>query len=183
MIKILYVDQAGIYRDGLRILLENEEDMSVLMVEPHDERIKKAIKLKPDLVLINSQIQSTDRIKITNLIKKQQHHVQMIYLLPSYKQSLIVKGIREGADGFISNKCAPEELVEVVREYYGKKQSLSRNEQRNELRRHKSRRKKLIKMGMEVEYNEMLVRFTLNGGIQRKDLIQIKRLELMLTIK
>ena len=84
MVKVLVVDDHAILRDGIRSLLESQEDVEVVG-EAGDgiEALEFTAKLHPDIVLMDISMPKMNGLEATRLIKERFPHVKVLIFNPT----------------------------------------------------------------------------------------------------
>lgn len=113
--KILIADDHKIVRDGLRILVEKQPDM-VVVGEAEDGRkaVKLALKLVPDVVIMDVTMPSLNGIDATRQIHKEQPHIKLIALSMHSDRRFVTGMLEAGASGYLLKDCAFEELAQAI---------------------------------------------------------------------
>jgi DNA-binding NarL/FixJ family response regulator len=116
-IRVLIVDDQRLMREGLRILLEDAEDMEVIgEAENGLIAIQLAESHQPDVILMDIRMPLLDGIEATERILKQAAPGPRILLLTTFDTpELVVEGMRSGATGYLLKDCSTEELCTAVR--------------------------------------------------------------------
>ena len=115
-IKVLVADSSEIYALGLFHSLAENERIKVLN-STYDGQgvIDKVEKLKPDIVVIDSQLPEQGGIRVTEMLQEMYPEVKAIILTPPEKaEALFDSAINAGAKGFLSKTVKPTELVKGV---------------------------------------------------------------------
>ena len=118
-IRILVVDDHAIVRTGISAWIETEADLE-LAGEASDgvEAIEKALKLDPDVILMDLVMPKKDGISaITNIIRENPNACILVITSFSEKTSA-VPAIKAGASGFIMKDTSPEEMLQAIREVH-----------------------------------------------------------------
>jgi two-component system response regulator NreC len=125
-VKLLVADDHKIFRQGIKKLLEEESDMSVVG-EAADGRdaVKKATELKPDVILMDIAMANLNGLEATKQIKKVLPSVRVIMLTMHKNEEYILQSFQAGASGFILKEGAVEELVSAIRSIHQDKSFLS----------------------------------------------------------
>ena len=115
-IKIVLADDHKIVRDGLRTLLEHEPDMEVV-AEAEDGRttVKLAMKLTPDLIIMDITMPDMNGIDATHDVMKDAPGVKVIALSMHSDRRFVISMLEAGASGYLLKDCAFEELARAVR--------------------------------------------------------------------
>ena len=115
-IRVLLADDHKIVRQGLRGLLEKQEDVEVVG-EAEDGRttLKLVEQVAPDIVIMDVSMPDLNGIEATRQIAAKYPSVKVIGL-SMYADRRFIKGmLNAGASGYLPKDCAFEELVKAVR--------------------------------------------------------------------
>lgn len=115
-ISVLVVDDHAMFRKGLRMMLDDEDDIDVVG-EASDgaEAIRLAGNLHPNVIVMDITMPNTDGIEATRQIISTLPGVKVIPLSIHSGKNFVQKMLRAGAAGYILKESAPEELVHAVR--------------------------------------------------------------------
>jgi DNA-binding NarL/FixJ family response regulator len=115
-IEILIADDHGVIRAGLRALLENVPDITVVG-EASDgvEALAKAVELKPDILLMDLSMPNMGGIEATLQLSQKEPKVRVLILTVHEEESLLKEVIRMGAFGYIVKRAAQEDLLHAIR--------------------------------------------------------------------
>jgi two-component system, NarL family, response regulator YdfI len=115
-IRILIADDHRIVRDGLRLILESQEEFA-LAGEAADgvEAVAKAVELRPDVILMDLRMPRMDGIAAIEAIRKQDPQVGIVILTTYNEDDLMIRGLRAGARGFLLKDTDRETLFRVIR--------------------------------------------------------------------
>src|SRR3989304_2464109 len=115
-IKILLVDDHAVLRSGLKLLLNAQPDMEVLD-EATDglEAINKAVKLSPDIVLMDISMPGIGGLEATKQIKAKCPKIKILVLTMHDDESYLKEFLRHGASGYVVKKAADTELTAAIR--------------------------------------------------------------------
>ena len=115
-IRILIADDHGVIRAGLRALLEDVPDITVVG-EASDgvEALAKAVELKPDILLMDLSMPNMGGIEATRQLSQSEPKVRVLILTVHEDESLLKEVIRVGAAGYIIKRAAQEDLIHAIR--------------------------------------------------------------------
>ena len=114
--RILLADDHKIMRDGLRSLLEKQDDMEVVAEADNG---RKAVQLaqdkKPDLVIMDISMPELNGIEATRQIVSTLPGVKVIALSMHSDKRFVAGMLQAGASGFLLKDCASQELTSAIR--------------------------------------------------------------------
>ncbi|MFF1829876.1 response regulator [Paenarthrobacter sp. NPDC058040] len=115
-IKVLLVDDQPLLRMGFRLILEGEEDFTVVG-EASDgaEAVRLVAELQPDVVLMDVRMPVMDGIEATRRISDSGTESRVIILTTFDLDEYAFSGLQAGASAFLLKDVAPAELVHAVR--------------------------------------------------------------------
>jgi DNA-binding NarL/FixJ family response regulator len=116
-IRVLIADDQRLMREGLRIILEDAQDMEVIgEAENGLIATELAESQQPDVILMDIRMPLLDGIEATSRIRQQGASGPRILLLTTFDTpELVVEGMRAGAAGYLLKDCSAEELCTAVR--------------------------------------------------------------------
>lgn len=115
-IKILVADDHAIVRDGLTTILNLSKDFKVVdEAECGIEAVKKALELKPDVVVMDMMMPDIDGAEATARIRAVEQSVNILILTSFASSASISQALKNGAIGAISKSSPRERLYEAIR--------------------------------------------------------------------
>lgn len=116
-IRICLVDDQRLIRDGLRLLLEMEDDLQVVgEAENGAMAIKTYADLQPDVVLMDIRMPGMDGVEATRRITERYSKARVIILTTFDDDAYIFDALRVGALGYLLKDISGPELAMAVRE-------------------------------------------------------------------
>lgn len=114
--RLLLVDDHAVVRSGLRMLLENERDIEIIgeAASAH-EAIDVALRVKPNVILMDIGLPDLSGIDATREIKKRYPEVSIVALTIHEDEEYFFKMLEAGATGYVPKRAAPEELLTAIR--------------------------------------------------------------------
>jgi DNA-binding NarL/FixJ family response regulator len=115
-ITVLLVDDQPLLRMGFRLILEGEDDLSIVG-EASDgaEAVRQVRDLKPDVVLMDVRMPVLDGIEATRAITATGAAARVIILTTFDVDEYAFAGLQAGASAFLLKDVAPSELIQAVR--------------------------------------------------------------------
>lgn len=113
--RILIVDDHGLIRDGLKVLLERDGKYHVVG-EARDgrEAIAKADELVPDVILMDIGMPNLNGIEATKRILQKMPDIKILALSILTDKLYIVEMLKAGARGYVPKNAATEELIAAI---------------------------------------------------------------------
>ena len=117
MIRVLIADDHELLRDGLRGMLDAQEDMEVVgEAEDGAQAVDEAIKLHPDVVIMDIRMPRLDGIEATKRLTAQGEKAPRVLVLTTFDlDEYVYEALRAGAGGFMLKDAPPRQLAEAVR--------------------------------------------------------------------
>ena len=114
--RLMLVDDHEIVRAGLRMLLESQADMEIVgECENGRDAIRRALELKPDVILMDVSLPDIPGYDATRAIKKELPNVIVLALTMHESDEYFFEMLNAGASGYVPKKAAPTELVNAIR--------------------------------------------------------------------
>lgn len=115
-IKVLVVDDHAIVRMGLVALLEAEDDIDVVGdAEDGADAVRKAIKLNPDIVILDLMMPVMDGVTATRELRTQVPKAKVLILTTSTVSDDLAHAMEAGATGIVPKSSANASLLEAIR--------------------------------------------------------------------
>ncbi|MEU4422362.1 response regulator transcription factor [Actinoplanes sp. NPDC024001] len=117
MTGVLIVDDDALVRAGLRAILAAEPDLTVAgEVADGTEVLPAALRLRPDVVLMDVRMPRMDGIQATRLLLERFPEPPRILVVTTFaNDEYVYQALRAGAAGFLLKRSRPEQIVEAVR--------------------------------------------------------------------
>lgn len=124
-IRVLVVDDHLVVRTGIRALLSPEPDIAVVG-EARDgaEAVAEALRLEPDVILMDLVMPQMDGIAAIERILSNQPSARILVLTSFEADDKIFPAIRAGALGYTLKDFGPAELVRAIERVYRGESSL-----------------------------------------------------------
>ena len=117
MIKVVLVDDHAVVRSGLRLLLNNHDDMEVVGEAGNaKDAIFRARALKPDVILLDVVMPGESGIEVLPKLLKESPDTKVLVLSMQDDPSYVREAFAVGASGYVLKEAADEEVVAAVRE-------------------------------------------------------------------
>jgi len=114
--RIIIVDDHAVVRQGLRFLLEQQADISVVgECGDGEQAVALAGTLLPDVMLLDLLMPKMDGMTAVREIKRITPTTQIIILTSYYEDNQIFSVLKAGALSYLLKDSSPQELVAAVR--------------------------------------------------------------------
>ena len=125
-IRVLLADDHSVVRDGLRVYLQGQRDMSVVgAVASGSDAVTAVKQLKPDVVVMDISMPGLNGIAATREIRRMCPATQVVIFSMYVTRDHIYEALRSGARGYVAKLSESEEIIRAVREAYAGRRYLS----------------------------------------------------------
>lgn len=117
IIKIIIADDQTLMREGLRTILELEDDMKVIgMANNGQEAVELVREIRPDVVLMDVRMPVMDGVQSTKKILEQFPETVVIMLTTFDEDEYIIEALANGAKGFLLKDIPGDKLIGAIRD-------------------------------------------------------------------
>ena len=125
-IRILLADDHTILRDGIRALLEDQQDIEVIgEAEDGQSAVKLAAQLDPDIVIMDIAMPLLNGLEATRHIRRDSPQVKVLILTMHENEEYIRQVLAAGAFGYVLKDAAARDLLGAIRAVYNGEAVLS----------------------------------------------------------
>lgn len=115
-IRVLIVDDQGLIRESLSIVLNMEEGLTVVgQAEDGKVAMQLCEDLLPDVVLMDINMPNMDGVSATKLIKERWPNMKVIILTSYQDVDYVVSALANGAEGYLLKSLHPRSLASSIR--------------------------------------------------------------------
>lgn len=116
LITLLLVDDHELVRTGIRRILEDVKDFSVIgEVNTGEEAVKFCRDTIPDLVLMDMNMPGIGGLEATKQILRVSPDTKIIVLSIHKENPIPAKVMRMGAFGYLTKEAEPQEMINAIR--------------------------------------------------------------------
>jgi DNA-binding NarL/FixJ family response regulator len=117
LIRILIADDHALMRSGLRAMLDAQPDMEVVgEADDGAAAVNEAIRLRPDVVIMDIRMPNLDGIEATRRLAAQGSGAPKVLVLTTFDlDEYVYEALHAGAGGFMLKDAPPSQLAEAVR--------------------------------------------------------------------
>jgi DNA-binding NarL/FixJ family response regulator len=117
-IKVLIVDDHQVVREGLRRILEADEEVDVIgEARNGEEAVVKATSLVPDVIIMDLKMPGMDGIMATHEIKEKNPNINVL-VLTLYAEDFIKQAVEAGVSGYLLKDSDCEQITKAVHQVY-----------------------------------------------------------------
>jgi RNA polymerase sigma factor (sigma-70 family) len=115
-ITVMIVDDHPVFRQGLRRVLESEDDLDVVAeVEDGEEALAEAKRLAPNVMLLDINLPGMNGLQIARALKDTLLDISIIMLTAYHDDQQVFHAIRAGAAAYFPKDVSPRRLIEAIR--------------------------------------------------------------------
>jgi DNA-binding NarL/FixJ family response regulator len=116
MISVLIADDQDLVREGLRMLLDAEPDLSVVGEAGNgNQALAQARRLDPDVVLMDVRMPELDGVEATARLVRGGGRARVLMLTTFNLDEYVYRAMKAGASGFLLKDATREQLAGAVR--------------------------------------------------------------------
>jgi len=124
--RILIADDHGIMREGLRSLIEKQDDMEVVgEAEDGQMVVELARELSPDVIIVDITMPNLNGVDAARQILKENEDAKIIALSMHSNRLFVTKMLQTGVLGYVLKSYLFDELVKAIYAVSSKKYYLS----------------------------------------------------------
>lgn len=118
-IRVLLADDHTILRDGIRALLEDQDDIELIgEAEDGQTAVKMTAQLDPDIAILDIAMPLLNGLEATRQIKRDFPQVKVLILTMHENEEYIRQVLAAGALGYVLKDAAARDLLGAIREVY-----------------------------------------------------------------
>ncbi|KAA5807288.1 response regulator [Thermoanaerobacterium thermosaccharolyticum] len=116
MINILIADDHVLLRQGLKQIIELEEDMKVIyQASDGEEAYEIAKKISPDIILMDINMPNINGIKAAKMLKNDNPKNKIMFLTIYNDKEYLMEALKIGVEGYILKDADSDELIKAIR--------------------------------------------------------------------
>lgn len=116
VINILIADDHVLLRQGLKQIIELEEDMKVIyQASDGEEAYNAAKKISPDIILMDINMPNINGIKAAKMLKNDNPKNKIMFLTIYNDKEYLMEALKIGVEGYILKDADSDELIKAIR--------------------------------------------------------------------
>ena len=115
--RVLIVDDDELIRAGLRAVLDAEHDLTVVgEAADGSEVVDRALRSRPDVVLMDVRMPRIDGIQATRLLLERVTDPPRVLVVTTFENDeYVYEALSAGASGFLLKRARPAQIADAVR--------------------------------------------------------------------
>ncbi len=119
-LKLVIVDDHGIVRQGIRLIIESEADMEVVgEADCAKDGLAIITAKKPDIAILDVNLPDQNGFDLLRDIKLTHPDLPVLFLTIHPEEILAVRALQAGAKGYLCKDSSSDELVKALRKLAG----------------------------------------------------------------
>jgi two-component system response regulator NreC len=115
-IRVLVADDHAVLRSGLKLLINSQSDMQVVgEAGSHDEALRKARELKPDVLTLDLTMPGGTGVKLIETLSRESPAIRVVVLTMHDDAAYFRVAMAAGAFGYVVKQSADTELLDAIR--------------------------------------------------------------------
>ncbi|MFC6998109.1 response regulator [Rufibacter roseus] len=115
-IKVLLADDHNLVRNGIRSLLDNQEDIEIVgEAQNGAEALAKVQELAPHVLMIDIAMPVMNGLVATEKLQQQNSPCKSLILSMHHNEDYILKSVQMGAHGYLLKDTSREEMLQAIR--------------------------------------------------------------------
>jgi DNA-binding NarL/FixJ family response regulator len=115
-LRILVADDHAVVRQGLKLLINSQPDMTVVGEAADGAAVlKQAAAVKPDIVVMDLSMPGMNGLVATRALKEARPSVEVVALTRHDDETFLQEVLRAGASGYVLKQSNPVEFLQAIR--------------------------------------------------------------------
>ncbi len=118
-IRVMIADDHAMVRQGLKTILELEEDICVVSQASNgEEAVAMAKKVGPDIILMDINMPVINGLQAIKMLKQEPVNYKIIVLTLHQDREYLFKTLQLGCEGYVLKDAESSVLIEAIRNVY-----------------------------------------------------------------
>ena len=171
-IKIILTDDHQLFRDGIKSLLEDTEDIAVVGEASNETELFEILENQiPDVLILDITLPGSSGIEITKKIEQKFPAINVLILSMHNEDEFVINALEAGAKGYLPKDINKTELLDAIHTIYEGKEYYSRNISNIFLKKYISRNK-ANQHGEELTNREIEIVKLVSEGFKNQEIAE-----------
>lgn len=113
--KVLIVEDQAIVRQGLRMMIDQDDDFTVVAEASNGKEAISALERNViDIVLLDIHMPEMNGVEATRRIKERWPHLKILILTTFDDDEYAIQTLKDGANGFMLKTAEPNKLIAAI---------------------------------------------------------------------
>jgi len=114
--RILIADDHAVVRQGLKLLINSQPDMTVVGEAADGAGVlQQAVAIRPDIVVMDLSMPGMNGLVATRALKEARPSVEVVALTRHDDETFLQEVLRAGASGYVLKQSNPVEFLQAIR--------------------------------------------------------------------
>ena len=125
-ISVVLADDHPVVRQGLRVVLEAESDLSIV-AETGDglETVRVVERLQPEVLVLDLVMPGLGGLDVLPIVRQRSPRTRVVVFSMHAGENYVLPALKNGAIGYVLKGCEPSQVVEAVRRAAASRRYLS----------------------------------------------------------
>jgi DNA-binding NarL/FixJ family response regulator len=116
MTRLLLCDDHAMFRQGVRSILETEDDLRIIgEAATGREAVRHALETRPDVILMDIQMPELDGVAATKAILAEWPEARVVILTMYRQDRYVFEAVKAGARGYLLKDADANDLISAIR--------------------------------------------------------------------
>jgi len=127
-IKVMIADDHAMVRQGLKTILELEDDIDVVTQAANgEEAVSRAKAHKPDVILMDINMPVLNGLQAIKMLKDEDRRYKIIVLTLHQDREYLFKTLQLGCEGYVLKDAESSVLIDAIRSVYNEQTYIQPN--------------------------------------------------------
>ncbi len=114
-IKIILADDHQLFRDGIKSLLSNIEDIAIIGEASEGKALLKMLTGKnPDIIILDITMPDISGVELTKIISDEYPLINVLILSMHNEEEFVINTLKAGAKGYLPKDISKSELLQAI---------------------------------------------------------------------
>lgn len=173
-INVLIADDHSMVREGLKQLIELEDDIKVIsQAGDGNETLKKIKKYNPDVVLLDINMPNKNGLQVLQEIKRDKINTKALVLTIHNEVEYLYRAVEIGIQGYVLKDSESDVLINAIRLIYNGNNYIQPNMAALLFKRMNDKKTNAVSLISELTKREMDVLKLITEGLLNKEIADI----------